>query len=275
MPSATTSMVYLVGAGPGDPELLTVKAQRLLREAEVVVYDRLVSPAILEILPRGAARIYVGKAPDAHHMPQDKINTLLVKLARTGRRVVRLKGGDPFIFGRGSEEAEILARHGVPFEVVPGITAASGCTAALGIPLTHRGLASGVRFVTGHCRGGRELDFDWPSLADPDTTLVVYMGLSNLPEISRRLIDAGLPAETPVAAIANGTTKRQKVCRTTLGDMPETVRDAGLGAPVLTVIGRVVALAEEWGLDLYADLADDTATETGVREEQAETWLAG
>lgn len=275
MPSATASMVHLVGAGPGDPELLTVKAQRLLREAEVVVYDRLVSPAILELLPRGAARIYVGKAPDAHHMPQDRINALLVKLARAGRRVVRLKGGDPFVFGRGSEEAEVLARHGIPFEVVPGITAASGCTAALGIPLTHRGLATGVRFVTGHCRGGRELDFDWPSLADPDTTLVVYMGLANLPEISRRLIAAGLPADTPVAAIANGTTARQKVCRATLADLPDRVRESGLDAPVLTVIGRVVALADEWGLDLAADLAEESAGEGGAAAERAERWLAG
>lgn len=232
--------VYLVGAGPGDPELLTVKAARLLERADAVVYDRLISEAVLDLVPRGAMRVYVGKASGVHHLSQDEINELLLRLARPGRVVVRLKGGDPFIFGRGSEEAAYLARHGVPFAIVPGITAASGCAAAAGIPLTHRGLATGVRFITGHACAGRELDLDWTSLADPKTTLVVYMGLANLPEISARLIGAGLPAATPAAAIASGTTEKQRICATTLAELPEAVARAGLAPPVLVVIGRVV-----------------------------------
>jgi uroporphyrin-III C-methyltransferase/precorrin-2 dehydrogenase/sirohydrochlorin ferrochelatase/uroporphyrin-III C-methyltransferase len=236
----TTPWVYLVGAGPGDPELLTVKAARLLERADAVVYDRLVSDAVLDLVPRGTMRIYVGKATGAHHLSQDEINELLLRLARPGRVVVRLKGGDPFIFGRGSEEAAYLARHSVPFAVVPGITAAAGCAAAAGIPLTHRGLATGVRFLTGHCCAGRGLELDWQSLADPETTLVVYMGLANLPEISARLIAAGLPAATPAAAIASGTTPEQRVCSATLGDLPDRMRAEGLEAPVLIVIGRVV-----------------------------------
>ena len=236
----TTPLVYLVGAGPGDPELLTLKAARLLERADAVVYDRLVSDAILDLVPRGAMRVYVGKASGAHHRSQDEINELLLRLARPGRVVVRLKGGDPFIFGRGSEEAAYLARHRVPFAVVPGITAASGCAAAAGIPLTHRGLATGVRFLTGHCCAGRGLDLDWPSLANPDTTLVVYMGLANLLEISARLIAAGLPPATPAAAIASGTTEQQRVCETTLAALPEAVASAGLTAPVMVIIGRVV-----------------------------------
>ena len=233
-------LVYLVGAGPGDPELLTVKAARILERADAVVYDRLVGDGILELVPRGAMRVYVGKASRAHHMSQDEINELLVSLARPGRVVVRLKGGDPFVFGRGSEEAVSLARHGVPFEVVPGVTAASGCAAAAGIPLTHRGLATGVRFLTGHCRAGHGLDLNWQSLADPDTTLVVYMGLANLVEISERLIGAGLPASTPAVAITKGTTAEQRVCRSSLGELAPTVVAAGMEAPLLVIIGRVV-----------------------------------
>jgi uroporphyrin-III C-methyltransferase len=240
MPDVGTPWVYLVGAGPGDPELLTVKAARLLERADAVVYDRLVGEAVLDLVPRGAMRVFVGKASSVHHMRQAEINDLLLRLARPGRVVVRLKGGDPFVFGRGSEEAAHLARHGVPFEVVPGITAAAGCAAAAGIPLTHRGVASGVRFLTGHCRAGAGLDLNWQSLADPDTTLVVYMGLANLPEICARLIAVGLPAETPAAAIASGTTPEQKVCSAPLRELPERVRVAALEAPVLFIIGRVV-----------------------------------
>ena len=235
-----TPWVYLVGAGPGDPGLLTLKAARVLEQADAVVYDRLVSEAVLDLVPRGAMRIYVGKATGAHHLSQDEINDLLLRLARPGRVVVRLKGGDPFIFGRGSEEAAHLARHRVPFAVVPGITAASGCAAAAGIPLTHRGLATGVRFLTGHCCAGRALDLDWQSLADPNTTLVVYMGLANLPEISARLIAAGLPAATAAALIENGTTSDQRVRATTLAGLPEALTSAGFAAPVLVIIGRVV-----------------------------------
>ncbi len=237
-------LVSLVGAGPGDPELLTLKAHRVLGEADVVVYDRLVSPAIIDLIPAGTSRIFAGKAPQSHPLPQHEINALLVRLARSGRRVARLKGGDPFVFGRGSEEAEYLARHGIPFEIVPGITAASGCAAAAGIPLTHRGLASGVRFVTGHCRRDRELDYEWDKLADPDATLVIYMGLANLREFSRRLIEAGLPATTPAAAIASGTTPAQKVCRADLLSLADSVEAAGLVPPVLLVIGRVVEMAD-------------------------------
>jgi uroporphyrin-III C-methyltransferase/precorrin-2 dehydrogenase/sirohydrochlorin ferrochelatase/uroporphyrin-III C-methyltransferase len=237
-------MVYLVGAGPGDPDLLTVKAMRLIAaEADVVVYDRLVSEDIMDYVPPGTARIFVGKATNRHTLPQEDINDLLVRLAKSGRTVVRLKGGDPFIFGRGGEEAEFLRAHDVPFEVIPGITAGSGCAAYAGIPLTHRGMATGVRYVTGHCQAGVELDLNWASLADPDTTLVVYMGLAHLPEISVKLIAAGLPAETPAAAIANGTTRDQQTCLTTLAGLPQAAKDGGLRAPVMVIIGKVVDMA--------------------------------
>jgi uroporphyrin-III C-methyltransferase/precorrin-2 dehydrogenase/sirohydrochlorin ferrochelatase/uroporphyrin-III C-methyltransferase len=247
MSAAGVPFVHLIGAGPGDPDLLTVKALRRLQEAEVVVYDRLVSPAVLELIPAGAKRVYVGKASGRHTLPQDEINALLVELGRSGRRVVRLKGGDPLVFGRGSEEAEYLARNGIAFEIVPGVTAASGCTAGFGIPLTHRGLANGVRFVTGHCRENGALELNWDSLADPDTTLVVYMGLAALPKISRRLMAAGLPPDTPAAAISSGTTPGQTLCRGTLADLPAKTAGALLKAPVLIVIGRVVAMADVLG----------------------------
>jgi uroporphyrin-III C-methyltransferase/precorrin-2 dehydrogenase/sirohydrochlorin ferrochelatase/uroporphyrin-III C-methyltransferase len=242
-PGAPT--VHLVGAGPGDPDLLTIKALRLLRVAEVVVYDRLVSQAVLDLIPAGTARIYAGKALGHHPHPQDETNELLVKLARTGHRVVRLKGGDPLVFGRGSEEALHLARHGVACEIVPGVTAASGCGASAGIPLTHRGLATSVRFVTGHCREDQPLDLNWQSLADPDTTLVVYMGLAHLAEIACRLSEAGLPADTPAAAIANGTLADERLLLGTLATLPDQVQQASLDAPVLIVIGRVVEVVEE------------------------------
>ena len=255
--------ISLVGAGPGDPELLTVKAQRLLREADVVVYDRLVSTEILDLIPPGTTRIYVGKANARHHMPQDEINDLLVRLARAGHRVVRLKGGDPFVFGRGSEEAVRLAEEGIPFEVVPGITAASGISSALGIPLTHRSLSTSVRFVTGHCRGNVELDLDWQGLADPDTTLVVYMGLANLEQIVGKLMDAGLPAETPAIAVTRGSMADQRQCATTLACLPAAVAEAGYGAPTLIIIGRVVGLATRLN---WQGLAYDEAAEEGGRD---------
>ncbi len=237
--------VYLVGAGPGDPELLTVKALRLLQSADVVVYDRLVAREILDLIPPGVARIAVGKRPGEHCVPQEEINDLLLGLARKGRKVVRLKGGDPFIFGRGGEEALHLVRHGIDFEVVPGITAASACAAYAGIPLTHRGISRGLRFVTGHFRDGEALDLDWDKLADPEATLVVYMGLGNIARISEGLISAGLPADTPAAAIQDGTTPRQRRLLSTLGELPEALRDAGMRAPVMVVIGEVVTLADE------------------------------
>ncbi|MGC2856602.1 uroporphyrinogen-III C-methyltransferase [Novispirillum sp. DQ9] len=244
--SSTIGKVYLIGAGPGDPELLTLKAARLLGEADVVVFDRLVSGAILDMVPAGVSRIYAGKALNRHHLPQDEINALLVTLASSGRTVVRLKGGDPFVFGRGSEEALTLAQAGIPFEIVPGITAASGCSAYSGIPLTHRGLATSVRYVTGHFRAGEEdMEHDWASLADPDTTLVFYMGLTNLENIANGLMSHGLPGSTPAAAIQNGTTAGQRSVRGTLEALPELVRGAGLRAPAVLVIGKVVALADD------------------------------
>lgn len=247
--------VYLVGAGPGDPDLLTVKALKALEKADVVVYDRLVSSDILDLVGPGVARIFVGKAASNHHMPQEEINELLVKLAQSNHTVVRLKGGDPFIFGRGSEEAEVLAQNNVAFEVVPGVTAASGISAALGVPLTHRGLATGVRFVTGHARAGEELDLNWKSLADEQTTLVFYMGLSSLPDISKNLMDQGLPADTPAAAISKGTTEGQRQCISTLADLPLVVTDLNLPSPVLLVVGKVVGLAHmlNWQEVTYED----------------------
>ena len=239
--------VYLIGAGPGDPDLLTVKAARLLSMADVVVYDRLVSDAVMDLVPEDSPLIYAGKASKNHSMPQPDINALLVSLSHEHQTVVRLKGGDPFIFGRGSEEATHLAAHSVPFQIVPGISAASGCSAYLGVPLTHRGLATGVRYVTGHTQE-EELDLDWENLADPDTTLVVYMGLANLGAISDRLVAAGLSADTPVAAVERGTTPQQRHCITTLKDAVGDVANAKLGPPCLIVIGKVAGIAGtlEW-----------------------------
>lgn len=237
--------VYLVGAGPGDPDLLTLKAYRLLQEADVVVYDRLVSQAILDLIPAGTSRIFVGKANGNHHLGQDEINDLLGNLAQRPQKIVRLKGGDPLIFGRGSEEALHLAQCGVRFEIIPGITAASACTSYAGIPLTHRGLASSVRFVAGHCRTDQPLNLDWQSLADPDTTLVIYMGLANLVEIQQQLISAGLDAQTPVALIENGSTPRQRRILTTLENLAQTASEQQVVSPALAVIGRVVSLAGE------------------------------
>lgn len=238
------SPVYIVGAGPGDPELITVKARRLLGEADVIVYDRLVSDEILDLIPAGTSRVFAGKVARDHHMPQVEINELLVSLARSGRVVVRLKGGDPFVFGRGGEEAEQLARNGIPFEIVPGVTSASGCSSYAGIPLTHRGLSHGLRFVTGHTQEGGAPDLNWSSLADPDTTLVVYMGRTNARMVSEQLIAHGLPADTPAAAIVNGTRHDQRTIVTTLDRLPDHVETLALAAPTLLVIGRVVSLAK-------------------------------
>ena len=248
----TEGRVLLVGAGPGDPELLTLKAARAITEAEVVVYDRLVPPEILRLIPAGAARIDVGKRAGHHPVPQREINRILVRAARGGRRVVRLKGGDPFIFGRGCEEAAELERAGIPFEVIPGITAAQGCAASVRVPLTHRGLATGVRYVTGHCKADEPLDLDWASLADPDTTLVVYMGMANVEEIVSRLIEHGLPGDTPAVAISQGTTERERRVCARLVDLAAAARSASLASPVLFIVGRVAALAREWKEDEHA-----------------------
>jgi len=236
--------VYLVGAGPGDPDLLTVKALRLIRAARVVVHDRLISPEILALIPPEAERLFAGKECGHHYLTQDEINASLVRLAQSGRDVVRLKGGDPLVFGRGSEEALALIQAGIGFEVVPGISAAAGVSTYAGIPLTHRGLATGVRFVTGHLREDKRLDLPWDRLADPDTTLVIYMGLHALAGIAARLAAAGLAADTPAAAIENGTTPRQRRVIGTLATLPGLVAAAGLHPPSLIVIGRVVSLAD-------------------------------
>lgn len=237
--------VYLVGAGPGDPELLTLKAVRAIGEADVVVYDRLVPPEILSTIADGVLQINVGKQAAHHPVPQEEINEMLVRLARAGRTVVRLKGGDPFIFGRGSEEAAELKLAGIPYEVVPGITAAQGCAAAVRMPLTHRGMASGVRYVTGHRKANEPLDLDWKSLADPDTTLVVYMGLANIAEIVRNLIAQGLSETTPVLAVCQGTTAQESRICASLETLPVALKDVSFSGPVLFIIGKVAGLASE------------------------------
>lgn len=233
--------VYLVGAGPGDPELLTFKAFRLMQQAEVVLYDRLVSEPILDLVRRDAERIYVGKRKAQHSMAQTDINRLLLTLAQQGKRVLRLKGGDPFIFGRGGEEIELLAEHRIAFQVVPGITAASGCASYAGIPLTHRDYAHSVRFITGHLKSG-STDLAWQELTGDGQTLVFYMGLSGLARICEQLIRHGKDAATPVALIAKGTTVDQQVHVSTLAELPSHVAERAIKAPTLLIIGGVVNL---------------------------------
>ena len=233
--------VHVVGAGPGDPDLLTLKAARALAQAEAVVYDQLVGAAILDLAPRTARRLYAGKRQGCHALLQTEINALLVRLAGEGLRVVRLKGGDPFVFGRGGEEAEHLARHGVPFEVVPGITSASGAAASAGIPLTHRGLARAVVFATGHLQDG-SLDLDWTALARPRQTVVIYMGATRIAEICAGLIAHGLAAQTPAAVIERATTPAERVVTATAGTLAQAAAAAGVAPPALIVFGDVVSL---------------------------------
>ncbi|EXB68281.1 siroheme synthase CysG [Acinetobacter nosocomialis] len=236
--------VYLVGAGPGDPELLTLKALRLMQQADVVIYDRLVSQPILELCRRDSTKIYVGKARSNHSVPQDGINALLVEYAQQGKRVCRLKGGDPFIFGRGGEEIQELFQAGVPFQVVPGITAASGCSAYAGIPLTHRDYAQSVRFLTGHLKEGSP-ELPWNELVYENQTLVLYMGLVGLERICEQLIAHGQRPDMPVALISKGTTPEQKVVVGSLADIASKVTEHQIHAPTLTIIGEVVRLREQ------------------------------
>ncbi|MDF1718861.1 MAG: uroporphyrinogen-III C-methyltransferase [Antarcticimicrobium sp.] len=234
--------VFLIGAGPGDPELMTLRALRLLQTADTVVYDRLVSREILALAPPEARMIPVGKSPHNHPVPQERINDILAQEAGAGHIVARLKGGDPLIFGRGAEEAAHLAEHGIAVEHVPGITAAQGAASVAGVPLTHRGLATGVQYVTGHRAADQVLDLDWKRLANPDTTLVIYMGVASIGQIAVGLMTEGLPGSTPVLAVSRATTAEETRLLSSLGRIGTDSRDSGLAAPTLFIIGKVVSL---------------------------------
>jgi uroporphyrin-III C-methyltransferase/precorrin-2 dehydrogenase/sirohydrochlorin ferrochelatase len=249
--------VYLVGAGPGNPDLLTFRALRLMQQADVVVYDHLVGEGILDLVRRDAQRIYAGKRAGDHAMPQAEINMLLKRLAREGKCVVRLKGGDPFIFGRGGEEMEALVDEGIDFEVVPGITAACGVSSYAGIPLTHRDYAQSVTFVTGHLKEG-SVHLDWEGLARPQQTVVIYMGVGALPRICEQLIAHGVPETRPAAVVERGATPRQRVVTATVGTLAQSATGAGIEPPALAIIGDVVSLRQR--LDWF-----DAVQETGYR----------
>ncbi len=260
-----TGRVHLVGAGPGNPELLTLRALRLIEGADVIVHDRLVPPGILALAPARARVIPVGKAPGHHSVPQERINEILHELAREGLDVVRLKGGDPFIFGRGGEEAAWLRARGVAVDVCPGITAAQGAAASAGVPLTHRGLASGVRYVTGHRMGGRPLDLDWSGLAHGETTLVIYMGAVNMAEIALRLIAQGRAGDTPVLAISNATTPDEHRILSDLAHVAGAVKRAAPEGPVLFIVGEVAALGlREEGMPVTDGFPGETRRRLGV-----------
>lgn len=244
--SARAGFVSLVGAGPGDPELLTLKAARLLGQCDALVYDHLVGPGVIALARADAERHYVGKERSNHTLPQQEISALIVALARRGRRVVRLKGGDPFVFGRGGEEAQALAREGIAFEIVPGVTAACGVAAATRIPLTHRDHAQALTFVTGHLRDGT-MNLDWPALARPRQTLVVYMGLHGLADLCAKLIEHGRDASTPAAVVQEGTLPTQRTVFATLGTLAREAAAARLRPPTLIVVGEVVRVADELG----------------------------
>ncbi|MEC4750602.1 siroheme synthase CysG [Methylomicrobium sp. Wu6] len=246
-PNQHRGEVYLIGAGPGAPDLLTFRALRLMQQADVIVYDRLVTPKILDLARRDAERIYVGKQRDDHTLPQESINVLLADLAKAGKRVARVKGGDPFIFGRGGEEIETLMQQGIPFQVVPGITAASGCATYAGIPLTHRDHAQSCTFVTGHLKDGT-VNLNWTQLAAPNQTVVIYMGLIGLEQICAALIAHGSPKDLPIALVQQGTTNHQRVITGTLATLPAQVADERIKAPTLIIIGTVVSLHSklEW-----------------------------
>ncbi len=237
-----TGIVYLVGAGPGDPELLTLKALRLIEAADVVVYDRLVSPEILSLIPEGIARVDVGKRSGSHPVPQKSINRILIKLAKSGQQVVRLKGGDPMVFGRGGEEVDMLNQHNVTVKTVPGITAAQGCAATLNLPLTQRGIANSLVYMTGHTRDDQVPEMDWAELAKAKTTLVIYMGAAKIIEITAKLMEAGLAANTPAMAVSNATLKKQRQIQSTVSTLAQDTQEANLDGPVLFVLGQAVGL---------------------------------
>ncbi len=232
--------VALVGSGPGDAELLTIRAMRFIQQAEIAIYDRLVSEEILALLPQDCERFYVGKEQAKHCVPQDKINEILVEQAKSGKKVLRLKGGDPFIFGRGGEEAEFMLERGVSCHICPGITAASGCTTYAGIPLTHRGVAQGCTFITGHIQNNGQLNLPWSSLSCATQTVVFYMGINTLPKIAEQLVAHGRDANTPAALIRKGTQPEQKTYRGTIGNLAELVEKHNITPPTLIVIGDVV-----------------------------------
>lgn len=239
--------VYLVGTGPGDPELLTVKAMRVIQSADLLLYDRLVSNDVLDLVGSDAKLLYVGKTAGYHSRTQEEIHELLLCFAEVGATVVRLKGGDPLVFGRGGEEMDFLQQEGIQVKVIPGITAASGIAAELGIPLTHRGVANSVRFLTGHSwKGGADPLFVAENAADPDSTLVVYMGLSTLPSLVQKLIQHGLPPDTPAAAVERGTTPQQRIVFAEIKDLADNITSAQLISPTLIIIGKVVALSPLW-----------------------------
>ncbi|MZR61719.1 siroheme synthase CysG [Alcanivorax sp. DP30] len=244
--SLSRGEVYLVGAGPGDPDLLTFRALRLLQKADVVLYDRLVGQGIVDLARRDAEMVYVGKARDKHALPQDNINELLVHYAKQGKKVCRLKGGDPFIFGRGGEEIDLIVQEGIDFQVVPGITAASGCAAYGGIPLTHRDHAQSVRFVTGHRKDGT-VTLDWEHLVSDTETVVFYMGLVGLRQICNQLIAHGRQGETPIALVSRGTTDLQEVITGTLESLPDKIEGREIHAPTLIIVGSVVSLHPKFG----------------------------
>lgn len=253
--------VYLVGAGPGDPELLTLKGLRAIREADVIFYDRLVHPDLLEHARPNADRVYCGKLPDQHTMKQETIHQFLIKAAVAGRTVTRLKGGDPFVFGRGGEEAQALVRHGIPFEVVPGVTAGLAAPAYAGIPVTHREHAASFALVTGHRKQGKEEEERWKHLAKGVDTLAIYMGVKNLPTIQKQLLTHGKSADTPAAIIEWGTTEQQRTVTGTLGEVTEMAAEHRITNPAMIVIGEVVRLRREiaWFESLSVPPAFSTA----------------
>ncbi len=264
--AGNSGSVALVGAGPGDPELLTLRALRMIERADAIVYDRLVAPEIVALARPRTQLIYVGKERNRHTLPQDGISALLVRLAREGKRVVRLKGGDPFIFGRGGEELETLADNGIPFEVVPGVSAANGVAAYAGIPLTHRDHAQVCVFVTGHLKDGT-MDLDWDALACPRQTIVVYMGLQGLATLCRELVAHGLRATTPAAIVQQGTTAQQRVVVATLATLPEHAKAAALVPPTLIIVGEVVRLQAK--LSWFEPAAEHARSRPGARHEDS------